>query len=142
LDDDVTPKRFPSKIDTWLLILLIAAILVQVVAMIFVLLENNDQRAMIIMIATTFLLVALIGSVISRTYYSIEGPTLRIVSGPFRWKVPVDQIKSIEATRNPLSSPALSLDRLKIIWGNNKKVMVSPVDKKAFAKALGVELDR
>jgi hypothetical protein len=46
----------------------------------------------------------------------------------------------VEETRNPLSSPALSLDRLKITYGNGKRIMISPADKIGFLKAIGQEL--
>ncbi|MFQ5610075.1 MAG: PH domain-containing protein [Woeseiaceae bacterium] len=49
----------------------------------------------------------------------------------------------MQPTRNPLSSPALSLDRLKITYGpKNRKVLVSPADKESFVQALGLELEQ
>jgi hypothetical protein len=122
------------------MLLLVAALVGQFVAMIVVAYSNSDTRVTITMIVATFIFFALIGSTLAMTYYSIEGPVLKIVSGPFRWKVQIDQISSIQPTRSLLSSPALSMDRLKIIWGNNKKIIVSPADKKGFVKALGMEL--
>ena len=65
---------------------------------------------------------------------------LRIVAGPFRWKILLDEITSVEETRNPLSSPALSLDRLKICYGNGRHIMISPADTAGFLKAIGQEI--
>ena len=79
---------------------------------------------------------ALLGSMLIGTHYTVDGNTLRIACGPFRWQVPVDAIESVEPTRNPLSSPALSLDRLRIQYGK-RKIMVSPADKAGFLKAIG-----
>jgi hypothetical protein len=39
-------------------------------------------------------------------------------------------------TRNPLSSPALSLDRLRIEYGQGRAIMISPADKGPFLRAL------
>jgi hypothetical protein len=98
-------------------------------------------REAIVTIVVTLLAMAFVGSLITTTYYSIEGPILKIVSGPIRWKVPIAEITSITPTRSLLSSPALSLDRLKITWGpKNRKIIVSPADKDGFVRALGLEL--
>ena len=75
------------------------------------------------------------------THYTVDRGTIRIVSGPFRWKVPIDEITSVSATRNPLSSPALSLDRLSIRYGKRRRIMISPADKAGFLKAIGHDLD-
>ncbi len=136
----MTPKRFPSKIDAWLVVLLVIAIGGVIAGFIGVALENEEPVATVVVGAVMLLMVLLIVSLLFRTYYSVEGDTLRVVSGPFRWRVPIAEIESLEPTRNPLSSPALSLDRLRIRYSGGKAIMVSPADKQRFAKALGVEI--
>jgi hypothetical protein len=42
----------------------------------------------------------------------------------------------VESTRNPASSPALSLDRLLIRYGGGSEIMVSPADKAGFMAAI------
>jgi len=74
--------------------------------------------------------------IFATTRYDLSGGTLIIRSGPFRWSIPVADIKSITPTRNPLSSPALSLDRLRIEYGRERAVMISPNQKEAFLRAL------
>lgn len=133
-------KQFKSKIDRWLLFLLIAVMVFEVVVMSIAALQSGDPRAAAGLIITALLIVALIGSLLIGTHYTVEGRTLRIASGPFRWKVPIDEIESVEATRNPLSSPALSLDRLRIRYSKNRRIMVSPADRRGFLKAIGQEL--
>ncbi|NVO30366.1 PH domain-containing protein [Hymenobacter lapidiphilus] len=73
-----------------------------------------------------------------RTYYELqpEKQLLRVVSGPLVWRVPVQDITSILPTRSPFSSPALSLDRLKIHYGKYRSVMISPADRAGFLAAL------
>jgi len=136
----MTKKQFKSKIDRWLLILLVVVIVFEVVVMSIAALQTGDPRAALGLVVTALLIVALIGSLLIGTHYTVDGNTLRVVSGPFRWKVPIDQIQSVEATRSPLSSPALSLDRLRICYGTNRQIMVSPADRRGFLRAIGQEL--
>jgi hypothetical protein len=67
--------------------------------------------------------------------YTLEGDALRIRASFFRWRVPLAAIDSVEPTRNPLSSPACSLDRLLIRYGA-RRIMISPEDKTVFLRAL------
>jgi hypothetical protein len=48
----------------------------------------------------------------------------------------VDEIESIRPTHNPLSSPALSLDRLNIELHTGRNILISPKDKSGFLQAL------
>ena len=132
----MTRKRFKSKIDRWLLFLLAAVMVFEVVVMTLAATRANDPREALFLIVTALAVVALIGSMLIGTHYTVTGDTLRVVCGPFRWKVPVHAIEAVEATRSPLSSPALSLDRLRIHYGK-KRIMVSPSDKAGFLRAIG-----
>lgn len=83
--------------------------------------------------------VTLIGPciwVLTSTYYLFDGAELRVRCGPLRWQIPLDQIHNVEPTRNPMSSAALSLDRLRIDYGRGKFVLVSPADKAGFLREL------
>lgn len=81
------------------------------------------------------------------TYYTISGDTLRIKSGfLINTVVDIGSISKITATRNMLSSPALSLDRLEIFYNKYDSIMVSPHDKAGFVEQLrninpGITLD-
>ncbi|NCF24124.1 MAG: hypothetical protein GWP60_06265 [Gammaproteobacteria bacterium] len=132
----MTPKRFKSKIDRWLLLLLVAIMVFEVVVMGIAASQLTNPREATVLILASLVIVALIGSMLVSTHYTVFGNTLRIACGPFRWKVPIDAIDSVEATRSPLSSPALSLDRLRIHYGK-RRIMVSPSDKAGFLKAIG-----
>ncbi len=86
----------------------------------------------VVMVLVMFLLF----SVFRSTYYEIGDKDLLVVSGPFRWTIPLDTITDVTPTRNPLSSPALSMDRLRISYGKRKFILVSPEDKEGFVNAL------
>lgn len=71
------------------------------------------------------------------TRYVIEKESLTVFYGFFLKKcIPISSITSIHHSRNPLSSPALSLRRLLIRYGKYDEVLVSPVDQEAFIAAL------
>lgn len=81
--------------------------------------------------------LAFIGYLFLNIEYTIEGRNLTIRGGfLFRKTIPVDSIKKIQKTNDPLSSPAASLDRLKIFYNQTDRVMISPKDKEKFIRHL------
>lgn len=74
--------------------------------------------------------------ILAATDYTLEAGELRARSGPFRWRVPLRDITAITPTRSLLSSPALSLDRLRIDYGRGRALMISPADRQGFLGAL------
>jgi len=131
-------KRFNSRIDRWLVFVLVATVLVQLIAISAALSASEATPGVLAGIGVLLLTVILFIWLLRSTYYEISGDTLRIVSGPYRVRIPIEMIESIEPTRSPLSSPALSLDRLRIRYGK-KQVLVSPADKRGFLRALGFD---
>jgi len=140
-------RVYPSKRDGWLVVLLWAA----VAAMLFAagrLWESPLPfafRALIsvlLVMLSVFILWTLYG-----TRYTLTEHTLIIQSGPFRWVIELQSITEVFPTRNPLSSPACSLDRLMIRRGEYLRgIMISPQDKSGFltvlvARAPGLKLD-
>ena len=134
-------KRFKSKIDSWILIVLIAIIVVDLGVVIGIASHPQDPLVTTATILLCIAAMALVASLLVRTHYSVDKDVLRIVSGPFRWTVALDQITSVSASRSPLSSPALSLDRLLIRYGKRRRIMVSPADKQGFLRAIGQEFE-
>jgi len=133
-------KRFESKIDRWIFVLLVVVIITEAWAIGTAAMRAGDPLATTVIILVGIAVVALLVWLLVGTHYTVDRGTLRIVSGPFRWKVPVDQITSVEATNSLLSSPALSLDRLRIRYGERRRIMISPADKAGFLEAIGHEL--
>lgn len=134
-------KKFRSKVDRWILIVILVVIVVQVVAVTAAITEAGEPGMITSLILVMIGVVALMIWLLLGTHYTVDRGHIRIVSGPFRWKVPIDEITSVTATRNPLSSPALSLDRLSIRYGKRRRIMISPADKAGFLKAIGHDLD-
>ncbi|RFP65965.1 hypothetical protein D0N36_05715 [Hymenobacter lapidiphilus] len=73
---------------------------------------------------------------IRTTYYLFHDRQLLVYCGPWRMQIPVDSITQVEATHNPISSPALSLDRLLVRYGKYDSVLISPADRAGFLAAL------
>lgn len=130
---------FKSAVDWWYYVVIAVAALVLLNAVLLVLptgaplgIASMVFALMIGLGLPTWLLVA--------TYYTISDTELHIQCGPFAWRVPKDQIVSITPSRSPISSPALSLNRLKITIKSGKSILVSPQDQAGFVRALGVDL--
>ena len=130
-------KVFRSKVDWWIAVLLLAVLVTQVVVALQLLREEQRGTEAYIALIILVLVFALVLTIFLRTRYHVERKQLKIVSGPFRWTVPLAEITSVAETRNPLSSPALSLDRVRINYGKGRWVMVSPADKPGFYAAIG-----
>lgn len=123
-------KIHRSKVDTWLALLLGLALIMSVVAAVSAIAAGGWRYAWAA--AITILFGIFILWILRGTFYILDEKVLTVRSGPFKWRVPVDEIHGITATSNPLSSPALSLDRLRIEYGNGSAIMISPEDKDAF----------
>ncbi len=70
------------------------------------------------------------------TGYTFTEKELLVKSEPFRLRIPLAKITKACRTRSLLSAPALSLDRLEILYSNNQVVLVSPADRQAFTGEL------
>jgi len=128
----LTPiKTHRSKIDLWLIAVLATSLLLPL--------------GLTVIFPSTLLLTLIILSPVlglflwlfSTTKYEIRGANLYISSGPVKFNFPIGEITSVKATRNLLSSPALSLDRLEIKYGSGKTTLVSPKDKSNFLSDIG-----
>lgn len=125
---------FSSKIDLWILILILApvAVCVPIAA------QNWPQ----VVGARWWLgLVLLIGIavplwVLLTTRYSMTDSELHIGCGPFKWTIAIKDIESVEPCRDALSSPALSLDRVRIDYGDGQRILISPEPRKGFLQQL------
>ncbi|MEM7064729.1 MAG: PH domain-containing protein [Cyanobacteria bacterium P01_B01_bin.77] len=125
---------FSSKVDTWLFVIIVAVAMLSGISAISLLAtERNYLMALI----TLALGAGLPMWILLSTKYVIIEEELRVRSGPFRWTVSIPSISSVQSTHNPLSSPALSLDRLEIRYGSNRSILVSPKHRSRFIQAIG-----
>jgi len=132
-------RVFESKRDAWIVVLIWAGALLSVYgafAQFTSVAPLLPRVGMLILLASAaaFMLWVLYG-----TDYTLAEGTLLIRCGPFRYRVSLEEIDSVRPSRNPLSSPACSLDRLLIKWkAGRKRILISPTPKTEFLR----ELDR
>ena len=129
---------FPSKQDWWIVGLIWLGVTVSLVGGIIPLVVSGASWAEMILVVS--LLVGmdwLMLWVLYGTGYTITPDRLFIRCGPFTFRVILNEINEITPTRNPLSSPACSLDRLKVVYGlSQQSIMISPADKSGFLSAI------
>ena len=126
---------FASKIDGWLLVVLLGSALACLFAASSMMLSQMAGpwwiAALIVVVGCVlpvWLLVA--------TNYVLTATTLDIRSGPFKWQVSIAEVTNVSPTRNPVSSPALSLDRIRIDYGDRRSILISPQEKDRFVREL------
>lgn len=128
---------YKSKIDTWLFVVLALLIAVSLYTSFKIILGGPPITWMALLLPMG-VGIALPTWLVLTTHYTLQAGQLLVSSGPFKWRIPVADIARITPTSNPLSSPALSLDRLRIEYGRDKVLMISPRDKEQFLQELEV----
>ena len=127
---------FESVVDLWLLVIVALVVIISLGVSVRLVLQRSPAGYLLVI----GVLAAGIGLplwLLYTTQYLVEDEVLKIQSGPFKWTIPIASINQVVETSNPLSSPALSLRRLKIVYDNNKSVMVSPKNRDEFLVAIG-----
>lgn len=128
-----TTEWYPSKVDWWLVPLLSLAPVASIVACISLVLEGQLAALPWAVGGVLLVLGVYLGLVIPMKY-GLDDTTLVVRFGICRQRIALADILEVRPTHNPLSSPALSLDRLRIQFGPGlfKAVMISPADRDRF----------
>ena len=124
---------FSSRIATLAIGLILAG------GVIFFVSRNSPAPPPKVMLVVPFLAFGVILWSFRSTYYTVEGSTLIVKSAFMTWRIDIHHIEDVTPTRNPTSSPALSLDRLEIRYrrdGRLRTILVSPAEKRRFLEAL------
>ncbi len=133
---------FSSKKDIWLALIIWGVILLMILINIFggepsgwqIITYNSILGYIISLLIITLLLWLWFG-----TGYKVEKGLIQIKYGPFSSKVKIEEIKKLSATRNPLAAPALSIDRIEILYGTYDIAIVSPKNIVGFIQILVYE---
>jgi hypothetical protein len=133
-------RRFASKIDGKLAAL---GITVPLVAAAVLLLNGTSYGGppwwTVLPLVVTALLV---GWMLLSTWYAFAATSLIVRCGPFSWRIPLEQIFAVHETDSLRSGPALSMDRLEISFGDNRRILISPRDKSGFLQELQRQVPR
>ncbi len=125
------PRTFPTKVDTWLAVVLGGAALVSVGGAVASLLEGKLEGLL-----GPVIMAVVFGTLVFPMHYTVADDALVIRFGLVRSRVKYADIRAVKPTHNPLSSPAMSLDRLHIDCGNPLGPNISPDDREGFYAAL------
>lgn len=125
---------FNSKIDLGLLTLVLLA----VAACLWGIAKIWDRGDLMLWPLGLLLAVGIllpIWVVVSLRYF-LSDDNLRVRCGPFRWLIPIKDITSVSPTNNASKSPAMSLDRLRIDYGEGQSLLISPEPRTEFLRQL------
>jgi len=117
-------KVYKSKIDWWLIIVIF-------IVFCYPMIEGFLSKDYV-MFSVSFGVLTLVFLMFKSIKYKIDGENLQV------WwkKIDIKSIKKIYATNNPLSSPALSLDRIAVVYNQVDEILISPKERKAFVEEL------
>ena len=126
-----------SRVDWWIAALVVGSVLFCFVLGFYLL--RADRTSAFILFGITALMVVITLLLVIPCAYTLFDDHLLVQSGVIRYKIPYTDIRKIEKSSNPLSSPALSLRRVKI---TKKKgfLLISPPDRDQFIKDLSTML--
>ena len=136
-----TRAFFPSRVDSWLVAIgplaaLAAATAVAGLVGPFLLNSGGTQPMLALMAVIVALTLLLPLWLVLDTNYTLTADELLIRSGPFRWRIALGDVRELSPSHSWISSPALSLDRLRIRYGADRSILVSPREKQRFIDAL------
>ena len=128
-------KEFRSKVGYGILV---PVLVLLVGVMLLPVMKKASIGAMLTMAAIILPVMGFVLHMFFKTTYRINDKNeLLIKCGLFfNAVVDISKIKSINRTRNPISAPAASMDRIELKYGKWDTVIISPKDKAGFVKEL------
>ena len=129
---EVQGEVYRSKIDWWLGLILIGALVYPVYALVEGYIEDGEISW--VLLVTEILILAIFIPIFNMKYILYPDHLLVVCIGKER--ISYQNITGMKETHNPLSSAALSLDRLQIDYrlsgGRHNMILISPKRKKEF----------
>lgn len=121
-------RTFHTKVDAWLVVVMALPVL-------FIGYELIIDFSWFLLLPFAFIIA--IYAVTLPCYYTIENQHLKIRAGIIIKKdIDIQQISRIVESNGPISSPAMSLKRLRIDFGQGDYILISPQNRKAFIELL------
>ncbi|GIN84135.1 hypothetical protein J6TS2_05210 [Heyndrickxia sporothermodurans] len=130
--------RFYSKkgpiitLITWFLLIILLG---SIIALLISGINDPDSLFGLIILIVSFIFILWLWF---NTYYEVTKTNeLKVVAGPFKYAlIEIHSIKGIERTKNIVSSPALSMDRIEIHYNKWHTIIISPKHEKQFIEKL------
>jgi len=124
-------KIYKSEIDMWLIGVFIGTLLLPfILAAAF---GGPFWPALIICGAVAMFIIWLYQA----TKYIVTPDEITVHAGLYKVNIPLTSIVSVTPSRDPLSSPAFSLNRLEIRYNKDKRILISPKDRERFLSDIG-----
>jgi len=118
-------KKYPSEISIGLSIFVLTILIGTSLPMISLRLWSG-------LLINIFILLFIVYIFLS-TFYSINGNTLIVKSGFLvNKKIDIHKVELISESNSIVSAPAISFNKLDIIYNGHERVMISPRHKKEF----------
>jgi hypothetical protein len=135
--DDADVQWFRSKVDWWIAILLCVPP-IAVVAVNVALFAGEKSGEWPVGVMTALVVLGVYFGFVFPMRYGLGNGLLIVRSGLLRQTITLQDVVEVSRTHNPLSSPALSLDRLRVQFGAGffKAVMISPADRERFLQVM------
>ncbi len=124
-------KTYRSRIDLWLIAVLGGSMLLPIILMIL------SDGPMALTFAITIPMLGFIVWLYFATKYEVLEEEIIIHAGLYKVVVPRQSITSVTRSNNVLASPAFSLDRLEIAYGESDKILISPKNQTQFLENIG-----
>jgi len=134
--------KFKSKIDWWFHLIVFILFFVPLFKLVFVFIffSQDDNFIFYIILGGSLILVSLVFilPMYFFTFYILDDKQLKVRSGLCCNKnIPYENITKVFETREPWSSPSLSLDRIEIQYSTGLGVvLISPINKQEFLREL------
>ncbi len=128
---------YRSKVDWWIALVLCVLPVVSVAVPIALVLDGKSSE-LPLGIGSILFVGAIYFGLVFPMRYGVDDTYLLVRFGVCCQRIPLADIMEVHPTHNPLSSPALSLDRLHVQYGQSffKAVMISPADRNRFLDEL------
>jgi len=134
---DQSVRWYNSKVDWWIALLLCVPPTVSLIVVVSLFVDGKQSEIPAAIVAALLVGGIYVGLIFPMRY-GLDDHQLIVRFGTCRQRIPFESILEVRRTRNPLSSPALSLDRLHVRFGEGlfKAVMISPAAKEQFLEDL------
>lgn len=126
------PSRFRSKVDLFLMAPVAIALVLPPILMLGAVTAGQKESWVLVVPFAALVIVACVLNV----SYEVTDEDIVVHRGPFRSRMPLRRVQGLRATRDWVSSPALSLDRIEIRTDRGLWLVVSPADKTGFVRAI------
>jgi hypothetical protein len=128
---------YRSKVDWWLALVLCVPPVASIAVCVALVLSGKASEIPW-GIGSVLLVFGIYFGLVFPMRYGLDDTYLLVRFGICRERIPLADISEVHPTHNPLSAPALSLDRLHVQFGQGvfKAVMISPADRNRFLEEL------